>query len=99
MKYLMRSPSQGWWFCRMRERRRRMGSPIALKSFCFYTRQDLNRAKRTSQLSLAFWGAPDGASESMLRVGQCVVDAFRKNGFIGDWSESPSLRLTVYLWK
>jgi bifunctional non-homologous end joining protein LigD len=68
-----------------------------LRGFCFYTLQDLNRARRTSQLSQAFWGAPDGAPEAMARVGQQVVDAFRKNGFIVDWNGSPSMRPTVYL--
>jgi bifunctional non-homologous end joining protein LigD len=75
----------------------RGGFVAGLLGFCFYTRQDLNRAKRTSQLSLAFWGAPDGAPDSMLRVGQQVVDAFRKNGFVVDWNGSPSMRPTVFL--
>jgi bifunctional non-homologous end joining protein LigD len=77
--------------------RARGGIGTGLRGFCFYTLQDLNRAKRTSQLSLAFWGAPDGAPEAMARVGQQVVDAFRKNGFMVDWNGSPSMRPTVYL--
>lgn len=69
----------------------------AALGFCFYTRQDLNQAKRTSQLPLAFWGAPDGADDVMLRVGRLVVDAFRQNGFVVGWNNLPSMRPTVYL--
>jgi bifunctional non-homologous end joining protein LigD len=79
------------------EFRARGGIGAGLHGFCYYTRQDLNRAKRSSQLPLAFWAAPDGAPEAMERVGQLVVDAFRKAGFIVDWNGSPSLRPTVYL--
>jgi hypothetical protein len=75
----------------------RDGKTAGLLGFCFYTRQDLNRAKRTSQLSLAFWGAPDGAPEPMCRVGQMVVDAFRKKGFAVNWNGAPSMRPTVLL--
>ncbi len=73
------------------------GVDSGLLGFCFYTRQDLNRAKRTSQLPLAFWGAPDGATYSMLGVGHLVVDTFRKFGFTVDWNDSPNTRPTVYL--
>lgn len=65
--------------------------------FCFYTRQDLNRAKRTSQLTLAFWGAPDGEPHQMERAGQVVVDAFREAGFVVDWNGSGAMRPTVFL--
>ncbi|MEQ1752459.1 MAG: ankyrin repeat domain-containing protein [Prosthecobacter sp.] len=75
----------------------RGGFVAGLLGFCFYTRQDLSRAKRTSQLLLAFWGAPDGAPDSMLRVGQQVVAAFRENGFAVDWNGSSSMRPTVHL--
>jgi hypothetical protein len=59
---------------------------------CFYTRQDLNAAKRSSRLSLAFWGAPEGADADMLRAGRRIVDAFRDAGFEVQWNESASLR-------
>jgi hypothetical protein len=68
-----------------------------LSGFCFYTRQDLNRAKRTSQLPLAFWGAPEGAPQAMLHVSRQIVFAFRQNGFLVDWSGSPSMRPIIYL--
>jgi len=37
------------------------------------------------------------AAEFSRTVGQQVVDAFRKNGFIVDWNGSQSMRPTVYL--
>jgi bifunctional non-homologous end joining protein LigD len=73
------------------------GISAGLRGFCFYTRQDLIRAKRTSILLIAFWGAPDGNDESMIRVGQEVVTAFRNNGFTVDWSGAAVERPSVYL--
>jgi len=75
----------------------RGGEAAGLHGFCFYTRQDLNRAKRTSQLSLAFWGAPEGQSADMLRVGRLVVAAFDAAGLPVRWSESPAVRPEVDL--
>lgn len=75
----------------------RGGEESGLHGFCFYTRQDLNRAKRTSQLMLAFWGAPDGADANMNRVGELVVQTFREAGFDVVWNGSGSSRPTVYL--
>lgn len=77
--------------------RARGGKKAGLEGICFYTRQDLNRAKRTSLLSLAFWGAPKGDDASMMRVGQKIVEAFQANGFLVDWDNTPSTRPTVYL--
>lgn len=71
------------------EFRARGGVGAGLRGFCFYTSQDLSRAKRTSQLSLAFWGAPDGAAEAMSKVGQEVVEPFRRRGFLVVWNGSP----------
>jgi uncharacterized protein len=67
------------------------------KGFCFYTSQDLSRAKRTSQLPLAFWGAPDGNAKAMLSTGQIIVDAFKQYPFIVDWIGSENSRPTIYL--
>ncbi|MGB4811768.1 MAG: ankyrin repeat domain-containing protein [Methylophilaceae bacterium] len=67
------------------------------QGFCFYSSQDLNRAKRNSQLSLSFWGAPDGNTESMLTIGQAIVDAFKQYPFIVDWSGSKNTRPIIYL--
>jgi hypothetical protein len=66
----------------------RGGKAAGVHGFCFYTRQDLNRAKSTSQLSLAFWGAPKGADADMKRVGELVVEHFRKAGFEVRWNGS-----------
>ena len=77
--------------------RERGGKKAGLHGFCFYTRQDLNRAKSSSQLSLAFWGAPKGADADMQRVGELVVDHFRKAGFEVRWSGAASMRPEVDL--
>lgn len=73
------------------------GRDAGLHGFCFYTRQDLNRAKRTGQLALAFWGAPGGRPKDMERVGRLIVEVFRGHGFEVDWDGSGGTRPTVYL--
>lgn len=73
------------------------GQDAGLHGFCFYTRQDLNRAKRTGQLTLAFWGAPDGQPKDMERVGELIVEAFRSDGFEVEWDGSGGTRPTVNL--
>jgi Ankyrin repeats (3 copies) len=73
------------------------GTSAGLHGFCFYSRQDLNRVKRTSALSLSFWGAPEGAEPDMRRVGQQVVDAFEQAGYTVHWNGSGGSRPTVYL--
>lgn len=75
----------------------RGGVQANLHGFCFYSRQDLNRAKRTSQLALAFWGSPDGAPKDMERVGKLIVDSFINAGFKVDWNGSGNMRPTVFL--
>jgi hypothetical protein len=67
--------------------------------FCFYTSQDLSRAKRTSKLSLAFWGAPDGDDEASLSVAKIITDAFTQYPFIVDWTGSVKSRPMIYLQK
>lgn len=68
------------------------GEAAGLHGVCFYTRQDLNAAKRSSRLSLAFWGAPEGADADMLRVGRLIVAAFRDAGFQVQWNETAARR-------
>ncbi|MBJ2155162.1 DUF6891 domain-containing protein [Variovorax sp. IB41] len=75
----------------------RGGEAAGVHGFCFYTRQDLNRAKRTSQLSLAYWGAPQGADADMLRVGELIVGRFRTAGFEVRWNGAASMRPEVDL--
>ncbi len=65
--------------------------------FCFYTRQDLDRAKKTSELPLGIWGAPEGSSESTVSVGKLVVETFQNSGFHVLWTGSASMRPSVYL--
>ncbi|QNK64594.1 ankyrin repeat domain-containing protein [Pedobacter sp. PAMC26386] len=65
--------------------------------FCFYTRQDLNRAKKTSELPLAIWGAPNGKIKDTENVGNIVADAFRKAGINVGWNGSGSMRPSLYL--
>lgn len=79
--------------------RSRDGEEAGLHGFCYYTRQDLNRAKRTSQLPLAFWGAPEGQPKDMERVGHLIVETFQENGFSVAWDGSGEMRPTVYLQK
>lgn len=73
------------------------GIEAGLTGFCFYTSQDLARAKGTGLLPLAFWGAPEGDNASMVRVGQLIVDAFRTAGFTVEWNGTASERPTVVL--
>ncbi|MET3494639.1 DUF6891 domain-containing protein [Variovorax boronicumulans] len=75
----------------------RGGEAAGVHGFCYYTRQDLNRAKSTSRLSLAYWGAPQGADADMLRVGELVVEHFRKAGFDVQWNGAASMRPEVDL--
>lgn len=75
----------------------RQGDRAGIVGFCFYTRQDLNRAKRSSLLPLAFWAAPDGARIGMIGIGQRIVEAFRRHGFSVNWNGSATQRPTVYL--
>lgn len=73
----------------------RGGVEAGLIGFCFITRQDMNRARRTSQLPVGFWGAPDGEPQSMIRVGRQVVRAFRSKGFAVEWDDTPTMRPIV----
>lgn len=75
----------------------RGGMEAGLVGLCFYTRQDLNRAKRSSDLSLGFWAGPVGASAAMEQVGRRIVDAFTAAGLAVDWDGSAAHRPTVDL--
>jgi bifunctional non-homologous end joining protein LigD len=75
----------------------RGGMDAGLIGLCFYTRQDLNRAKRSSDLSLGFWAGPEGAGAAMEQVGRRIVDAFTAAGLVVDWDGSASHRPTVDL--
>lgn len=65
--------------------------------FCFYTSQDLRRARSTGLLALGYWGAPEGARVETERVGHVIVDALRGDGFTVDLSGSSHDRPVVVL--
>ncbi|MEU6925698.1 ankyrin repeat domain-containing protein [Streptomyces sp. NPDC046631] len=75
----------------------RAGGPDGLVGFCYYTRQDAARARRTGHLLLAFWGAPDGSPRTMERAGGLVVGAFREAGFRVHWNGTGDSRPSVDL--
>ena len=77
--------------------RERGGSEAGLSGMCFYTRQDLDRAKRSSDLALAFWGGPGGEAASTKRVGQQIAEAFGSVGLPVKWNGSERVRPTVDL--
>ena len=64
---------------------------------CFYTRQDLERARKVSALLLAFCGFPENDDTSTQRVGQLVVDAFSRAGFRVIWDGCSRNRPTICL--
>lgn len=67
--------------------------------FCFYTVQDSDRAKKSSELLLGIWGAPEGGDKETIAVGQLVVKTFIDAGFHVIWPENASTRPLVYLHK
>ncbi|MCF7749154.1 hypothetical protein KQ945_00250 [Bacillus subtilis subsp. subtilis] len=75
----------------------RGGMAAGLVGLCFYTRQDLNRAKRSSDLGLGFWAAPDGATAAMEAVGRRIVEAFTGAGLAVHWNGSAFCRPTLDL--
>jgi uncharacterized protein len=77
--------------------RERGGRRARLQGFCWYTEQDRDGLKATGELHLAFWGAPKGQDPDMRRVGQLIVDIFRKAGYHVDWDGTGGSRPVVYL--
>ncbi|MBF5004462.1 ankyrin repeat domain-containing protein [Diaphorobacter caeni] len=76
---------------------KRGGVDAGLTGMCFYTRQDQNRAKKSSDLALGFWGAPEGEPADMKRVGQQIVDAFVQAHLPVRWNGSDRTRPIVDL--
>lgn len=66
--------------------------------FCFYTRQDLNTAKESSQLYLGIWGAPEGKDEETIAIGKLAVDIFKQHGFEAEWNGTASVRPCILLY-
>ncbi len=77
-----------------RERTAAQSQPLG---FCFYTRQDLDRAKKTGKLSLGIWGAPDGSPTQIATVAEIAIDAFQSSGLPVRWDSDPSERPMVLL--
>jgi bifunctional non-homologous end joining protein LigD len=76
----------------------RGGAAAGLHGFCFYTRQDRNRAKREGRLELAFWGAPEGGDADMVRVGELIVRAAEAAGLPAAWNGSSARRPSLTLF-
>ncbi|MFG2220771.1 ankyrin repeat domain-containing protein [Streptomyces sp. NPDC048685] len=76
---------------------RRGHGPDGLVGFCYYTRQDAERARASGRLFLAFWGAPDGSTRKMKQAGELVAAAFREAGFRVDWDGTGDRRPSVHL--
>ena len=73
----------------------RGGTDAGLKGFCFYSGDDMKRAKRTSDLSIGFWGPPDSAA--MEQIGQAIVDAFASVGLPAEWDGTERMRPCIDL--
>ncbi|AWH54662.1 ankyrin repeat domain-containing protein [Stenotrophomonas sp. ESTM1D_MKCIP4_1] len=73
----------------------RGGTAAGLRGFCFYSGDDMKRAKRTSDLSIGFWGPPDSAA--MERIGQAIVDAFASLGLPAEWDGTEGMRPIIDL--
>lgn len=71
----------------------------SIEGFCFYTRQDLNTAKRSSLLYLGVWGAPAGADEHIVKVGSYIIWVFEKHGFEARWNGLAATRPCVTLYR
>ncbi len=73
----------------------RGGTDAGLKGLCFYSGDDMKRAKRTSDLSIGFWGPPDSAA--MEQIGQAIVDAFASVGLPAEWDGTERMRPCIDL--
>jgi uncharacterized protein len=73
-------------------------APHSIAGFCFYTRQDINTAKQTSQLYLGIWGAPEGGDNETIAIGQQVIQAFKRHGFEVYWNETAAVRPCILLY-
>ncbi len=72
-------------------------NPNSIIGFCFYTRQDLERAMNTSILMLGYWGALEGKDKESEKIGKLIVEVFEKAGFETNWSGKASDRPAILL--
>ena len=77
---------------------RKHSNPKTISGFCFYTKQDAKRAKKTSILMLGY-GGTDGEDESTEKVGQLIVATFEQENFIVKWNKKATDRPSIYLHK
>ena len=64
---------------------------------CFYTRQDLKRAKRSAQLNIGIWGADEGGVEETLAIGQKLRDEAESLELPIHWNDRPDTRPVILL--
>jgi hypothetical protein len=76
---------------------RRGGVGAGLIGACYYTRQDLNRAKRTRLLLLAFSGGQEGGDGGIVSVGNRIVEILKAHNFVVEWTGTADERPTVHL--
>jgi bifunctional non-homologous end joining protein LigD len=77
------------------QRAAKRGKPV--DGYCFSTKQDTDRARKTSLLPLGFWGAPAGEDAATKAIGQRIVGAFESAGFEVIWDGSSGSRPSVCL--
>ncbi len=65
--------------------------------FCFITRQDTDRAKETGQLTVSFWGSPDGNDKATVTVGKIIEECFTKAEMKVVWDKSAANRPIVLI--
>lgn len=68
-----------------------------LTGICFYTRQDLNRAKRTSQLNIGIWGASEGGVKETAAIGHQLREAAEKLDIPVHWNGKSDIRPMLLL--
>ena len=71
-------------------------NPKTIIGFCFYTKQDSKRAKKTSILLLGY-GGTDGEDKSTEKVGRLITETFEQANFIVKWNGKASDRPSIYL--
>ena len=68
-----------------------------LVGICFYTFQDLNRAKRSAQLNLGIWGADSGGADETIEIGNKLKDAAKSLNLPLHWNGKADTRPMILL--
>lgn len=77
-----------------RRREKSSDKPIGI---CFYTRQDLNRAKRSAQLNIGIWGANAGDVEETVAIGNQLCEIAESLGLPVHWNGRSDTRPMLLL--